>query len=86
MDNETFDLDILLTKHEILQVTKLSYPTVWRLMQSGDFPRSLNVGGRVRWRSSEVQAWLRALPRQMLKCDKAIEPSSKPSLKRRNLR
>jgi len=59
----------LLTKREVLDIVGLSYPTVWAWMRAGRFPRSRIVGGRSMWRSSEVDAWLAALPMRPLKGD-----------------
>jgi predicted DNA-binding transcriptional regulator AlpA len=46
----------------------ISYPTVWRMMRLGRFPRPKRIGpwenSPVRWDSGEVQAWIDALPRQ----------------------
>ena len=39
-------------------------------MREGKFPRSRQIGSRVLWVESEVEAWLAALPVQPLKGDK----------------
>jgi prophage regulatory protein len=59
----------LLSKYEIMTITGLSFPTIWQWMRDGKFPRSRVVGGRSMWRSSEVDAWLAALPLRELKDD-----------------
>ena len=59
----------LLNKHEILTIVGLTYPTVWKMMRDGLFPRSRVVGGKSMWRSDEVQAWLDALLVRPLKGD-----------------
>jgi predicted DNA-binding transcriptional regulator AlpA len=59
----------LLSKREILAITKVSYPTLWSWMRAGTFPRSRVCGGRSMWLSSEVEQWLATLPIRKLKGD-----------------
>ena len=37
-----------------------SVRTIWRLKSTGKLPKPLSVGGSVRWRSDEIDAWIRA--------------------------
>ena len=46
-----------------------SYPTIWAWMRAGKFPRARIVGGKSMWLTSEVDAWLAALPVRKLKGD-----------------
>lgn len=59
----------LMAKSEVLAITGVSFPTVWAWMRKGAFPRSRIVGGRSRWLSSDIDAWLEALPVRRLKGD-----------------
>jgi predicted DNA-binding transcriptional regulator AlpA len=59
----------LLSKREVLAIVGVSYPTVWSWMRHGKFPRSRVVGGKSMWLSTEVEAWLAALPVRRLKGD-----------------
>ncbi len=59
----------LLAKAEILDITGVSFPTIWAWMRAGKFPRSRIVGGKSMWFSTEVDAWLAALPVRPLKGD-----------------
>jgi len=59
----------LLDKAEILQITGVSFPTIWAWMRAGTFPRSRIVGGKSMWRSDEIEAWLAGLPLRPLKGD-----------------
>jgi predicted DNA-binding transcriptional regulator AlpA len=59
----------LLDKAQVCVIANASYPTVWAWMRAGTFPRSRAVGGRSMWLSSEVDAWLAALPVRPLKGD-----------------
>jgi predicted DNA-binding transcriptional regulator AlpA len=64
----------LLGKPEILAITNLTFPTIWRMMRAGTFPRSRIVGGKSMWLSTEVEAWLAALPVRVLKGDAEAAP------------
>lgn len=59
----------LLSKAEILVLTGLSFPTIWQWMRDGRFPRARVLGGKSCWLSSEVDAWITALPVRRLKGD-----------------
>jgi len=65
----------LLTKAEILQITGVTFPTIWAWMRGkgGTFPRSRIVGGKSMWLSTEVEAWLAGLPLRPLKGDASPE-------------
>ena len=59
----------LIPKAEVLVVAGCTYPTLWKMMREGNFPRSRVVGGKSMWLSSEVDAWMAALPVRRLKGD-----------------
>jgi predicted DNA-binding transcriptional regulator AlpA len=59
----------LLNRHEICAIAGCSFQIIWRRMRAGTFPRSRIVGGRSMWLSTEVEAWLHALPLRPLKGD-----------------
>jgi predicted DNA-binding transcriptional regulator AlpA len=59
----------LLDKHEILAITGLTFPTIWKMMRAGTFPRSRVVGGKSMWKSDEIAEWLAGLPIRRLKGD-----------------
>ncbi len=43
---------------QVCKKTKLSKPTIYRLMKSGDFPKSLKLSKRARgWIESEIDHW-----------------------------
>jgi predicted DNA-binding transcriptional regulator AlpA len=60
----------LLSRKQLLERIPLSYPTVWKLMQRGEFPRSRSVGGKIMWLEREVAEWAEALPVVQLKGDR----------------
>ena len=46
---------------QVIDATSLSRTHVYRLMESGDFPRSVPLGAaRVAWLEEEVKAWMKA--------------------------
>jgi len=49
----------IIRRSTLLQMTNLSYTTIYRLMQRGDFPRPVQMGPRaVGWYRHEVDEWL----------------------------
>ena len=55
--------DRLLRLREVMAIAGLSRSSVYRLMAKGTFPSSVTVSpGAVRWRETEVMAWMRSLP------------------------
>jgi predicted DNA-binding transcriptional regulator AlpA len=63
----------LLDRHEVCAITGVTYPSLWTWMRAGTFPRSRIVGGKSKWRSDEIEAWIAALPVRPLKGDKTEE-------------
>ena len=58
----------LIPKREMLQmVGAKSYTTVWQWMREGTFPLGLAVGSRTMWRSDEIEQWMAARPRRVVK-------------------
>jgi predicted DNA-binding transcriptional regulator AlpA len=52
----------LMRWREVQQLVGASRSTVWRWEREGAFPHRLQTGPKsVRWRASEVQAWLESL-------------------------
>jgi predicted DNA-binding transcriptional regulator AlpA len=72
----------LLTKREVLDLTRVSYPTIWQWMRAGTFPRSRELGHagkktqKIVWLASEVEAWMTNLPVRELKGDADKEKSA----------
>ena len=60
----TATTDRLLRLGEVRTCTALSRSTIYRKIRDGSFPEPLKIGDRaVRWRESEIEAWLAARPR-----------------------
>ena len=58
--------DRLMRRQEVEKITGLGRSSIYRLMQKGDFPRPVRVGpAAVRWRESEVKAWVNSRPRAL---------------------
>ena len=56
--------DRLLHLREVIALTGFSRSSIYRKMRDGSFPEPLKIGVRaVRWRESEIEAWLAARPR-----------------------
>ena len=48
-------------RHAVEDQTGLSRSTIYMLMQNGQFPKPVRIGGRaVAWPEAEVEAWLNA--------------------------
>ena len=63
----------LLDKPEVMAIAGVSFPTIWTWMRDGKFPRSRIVGGKSMWLSTEIEAWIAALPVRRLKGDEPLE-------------
>jgi predicted DNA-binding transcriptional regulator AlpA len=72
----------LLTKPDVLAITKVTFPTIWVWMRAGKFPRSRIVGGKSMWLSSEVDAWLAGLQVRPLKGDAPLDKAPVPRKRR----
>ena len=60
----TAPTDRLIRLREVVARTGLSRSTIYRKMRDGSFPEAVKAGDRaVRWRESEIEAWLAARPR-----------------------
>jgi prophage regulatory protein len=53
--------DTLLTIGEVAERTRLSKPTIYKLVKRGDFPRQLHLcANKVAWLEGEVAEWIAA--------------------------
>jgi prophage regulatory protein len=48
----------LLTVEDLAKLLHVSVRTVWRLRRNASLPRPVKIGGGVRWRISDVRAWI----------------------------
>jgi prophage regulatory protein len=59
-----------ISKTEVLDRVGASYPSIWQWMRDGRFPRSRELGGKVAWLESEIEAWIVNRPVRRLKGDR----------------
>jgi prophage regulatory protein len=57
----------MLSKAEILRRTGRTYPTIWRWMREGRFPRARDLNGHPAWPEAEIDEFFAALPLRKLK-------------------
>ena len=49
----------LLRLPEVIELLSISKPTIYRMIQAGQFPRPLRLGARAsRWREDEIAQWI----------------------------
>jgi predicted DNA-binding transcriptional regulator AlpA len=63
----------LLAKAEVCAITGLSFPTIWKWMREGRFPRSRVVGGHSKWLSTDIDTWVINLAVRPYKGDAPVE-------------
>ena len=66
------DAPRLISKPEVLDRVGVTFPTIWKWMLEGTFPRSRELGGKVAWLEHEISAWILARPISHLKCDDLV--------------
>ena len=55
--------DRLLRRRQVEEITGMTRSSIYRLMHSGDFPPSVQVGpAAVRWKESDITGWLESRP------------------------
>jgi prophage regulatory protein len=60
----------LISLKEVLRRVPLTYPTLWKMMREGRFPRPKAIGAKKDgWVEDEITAWIDNQPRRMLKGD-----------------
>ena len=60
LDDEVLQGERLLRVHEVLYVTGLSMPTLYRMMREQKFPRPVRLGPKsVAWPESEIDNFVR---------------------------
>jgi predicted DNA-binding transcriptional regulator AlpA len=54
----------LIYKPEVLELTGLSFPSLWERIRRNQFPAPRMMGTRTVWLRSEIVAWLQGLPKR----------------------
>lgn len=49
---------LLITAAELADMMRISLRSLWRMRNSGHLPQPIRLGGVVRWRTNEVEAWI----------------------------
>ena len=62
----------LISKAELLEKIGVTFPTIWKWMRAGKFPRGREIGGKTMWIEADVEAWILAQPARRLKGDRAV--------------
>jgi prophage regulatory protein len=58
----------LWSKGEVLERVGLSFPTVWKMMRAGTFPRARYLGPqKTMWLASEIENWIMSTPLRRFK-------------------
>jgi prophage regulatory protein len=56
------EMDRLMRKKEVVNLTGMSSTTIWRLMKKNQFPQSRQLSSRVVvWLESEILEWLEGI-------------------------
>jgi prophage regulatory protein len=58
MSTETQVQSPLLTVKELAEMLGVTIICVYRWRDAGEIPPSIKIGGSVRWRRSDIDAWL----------------------------
>lgn len=54
----------LMTIQQVCKATSLSRTTIWRLQQSGNFPKGVRLSSsRIAYPTSEIETWIACRPR-----------------------
>lgn len=51
---------VLLSAETLAERLGFSERTIWRLRSAGKLPSPLKIGGSVRWRADEIDAWIQS--------------------------
>ena len=50
----------LMRQRDLMEFMKISRSTLWRMMRHMDFPKPVVLMGLKRWRTEDLESWLRA--------------------------
>jgi len=76
--------DRLVSRNEMCDILGVTYPTVWKLIKEGRFPRGRYIGQRAFWLLSEIDAFIASLPRyHQMPAARIAEAGDAPTGRRR---
>ncbi len=56
-------IDTLLTVKDVAEILSIGIRTTWRMASAGKIPKPIRIGTKLtRWKASQLQAYLDALP------------------------
>jgi predicted DNA-binding transcriptional regulator AlpA len=61
----------LISKAEVVTRVGRSFPTIWKMIQRGEFPHPRRVGNSPFWLEAEIDNWINSLPFVRYKNDKS---------------
>jgi prophage regulatory protein len=64
----------LISRRQLLDKIPVGYPTIWKWMRQGEFPRGRAIGGKIAWVESEVDRWIAERSKVRLKGDPETAP------------
>jgi predicted DNA-binding transcriptional regulator AlpA len=56
-------------KKQVVERVGVSYPTIWKWMRAGTFPRARVIGEKSVWLENEISTWMNTRPLRHLKDD-----------------
>jgi predicted DNA-binding transcriptional regulator AlpA len=59
----------LLTKPQVCDRVGLTFPTIWKMIQKGEFPRPCRNGTKTMWIETEIDDYVLSRPRCFYKSD-----------------
>ena len=69
----------LLRRRDVEELTGLSRASIYRLISEGGFPRPVRVSATaVRWKSSDIDAWIKSRPVSTSELGSAADPWKPP--------
>ena len=69
----------LMRRREVEEFTGLSRASIYRLIAEGEFPRPVRVSATgVRWKSSDISAWIQSRPLSTSELGSAAGPWEPP--------
>ena len=69
----------LLRRQEVEELTGLSRASIYRLISEGGFPRPVRVSATaVRWKASDIDAWIQSRPLSASELGSAVTPWEPP--------
>jgi len=56
-----------LVRRQLCEKVNLTFPHIWQLIRRGEFPMGREIGRKIVWLESDVDAWMLSLPRRQYK-------------------